>query len=251
MGRGNTQYGRPRHLGRRSLTILTVELSVPPAAPARTPTPTRSALFRRVACCFRRDTLQPLCFSFGRAHAYASCPSRRDDAVRRCFLAAMTGSAGATTEPRRVGPARQHPAGGFGIATFKALLNRAAEGERGEPLDAGRSAGAGGAEIIQRTAHYNILLSEFDYVENYEAVDLFRETYLAVSRTVPSRSTTSSPTPFRSTRASSRALTSTTPAQLAGQPTYSVSGSSRPVRDDRSIATLACPGRGSPHPKLG
>jgi endonuclease/exonuclease/phosphatase family metal-dependent hydrolase len=76
------------------------------------------------------------------------------------------------------------PAGeGIRIATFNASLNRAAEGELVENLSTPDDPQAAAvAEIIQRTQPDILLINEFDYVENDEAVDLFRDNYLAVSQ---------------------------------------------------------------------
>lgn len=73
--------------------------------------------------------------------------------------------------------------GGFRIATFNASLNRAAAGDLVTDLSTSDDPQAAAvAEIIQRTRPDIILLNEFDYVEDLEAVDLFRDNYLAVSQ---------------------------------------------------------------------
>jgi hypothetical protein len=65
--------------------------------------------------------------------------------------------------------------------TFNASLNRAAEGELVADLSTSDDPQAAAvAEIIQRTRPDVLLLNEFDYVPDGEAVDLFRENYLEV-----------------------------------------------------------------------
>ncbi len=65
--------------------------------------------------------------------------------------------------------------------TFNASLNRTRAGELVEDLSTPDDAQAATvAEIIQRTRPDVLLLNEFDYVPNGEAVDLFRENYLEV-----------------------------------------------------------------------
>ena len=103
-------------------------------------------------------------------------------------LLATAGTSQATSEPPGGGstpPDVSTPPDpeGVRIATFNASLNRAVEGELVANLSTPDDPQAAAvAEIIQLTRPDIILLNEFDYVENYEAVDLFRENYLAVSQ---------------------------------------------------------------------
>jgi hypothetical protein len=74
------------------------------------------------------------------------------------------------------------PAGGFRVATFNASLNRSAAGELVTSLSTPDDPQAANvAEIIQRVRPDILLVNEFDYVEGGEAVDLFRDNYLAVA----------------------------------------------------------------------
>ncbi len=103
-------------------------------------------------------------------------------------LLATAGTSQATSEPPGGGSTPTDVSTppdpeGVRIATFNASLNRTAEGELVTNLSTpDDSQAAAVAEIIQLTRPDIILLNEFDYVENYEAVDLFRDNYLAVSQ---------------------------------------------------------------------
>lgn len=67
------------------------------------------------------------------------------------------------------------------IATFNASLNRDAEGQLIADLsDPDNQQARNAAETIQRSGADIILINEFDYTEDNEAVDLFRENYLEV-----------------------------------------------------------------------
>jgi hypothetical protein len=69
------------------------------------------------------------------------------------------------------------------IATFNASLNRATEGELVADLSTPDDAQARQvAETIQRTDPDVVLVNEFDFDEDGEAVDLFRDHYLEVSQ---------------------------------------------------------------------
>ncbi len=69
------------------------------------------------------------------------------------------------------------------VATFNASLNRSAEGELVRDLAApGNLQAATVAEIVQRAAPDIVLVNEFDYVPDDEAVDLFRRNYLEVGQ---------------------------------------------------------------------
>jgi hypothetical protein len=68
-------------------------------------------------------------------------------------------------------------------ATFNASLNRSVAGELVADLSTGDNAQAQTvAEIIQRAAADIVLVNEFDYVENSQALNLFRDNYLAVGQ---------------------------------------------------------------------
>ena len=103
-------------------------------------------------------------------------------------LLATAGTSQATSEPPGGGSTPPDASTapdpeGVRVATFNASLNRTAEGELVTNLSTpDDSQAAAVAEIIQLTRPDIILLNEFDYVENYEAVDLFRDNYLAVSQ---------------------------------------------------------------------
>src|SRR5262245_53363039 len=74
-------------------------------------------------------------------------------------------------------------AGTFRVATFNASLNRAAEGELVADLSTpGDAQAAAVAEVIQHIRPDILLINEFDYVDGGEAVELFRDNYLAVSQ---------------------------------------------------------------------
>ncbi|MGA8048506.1 MAG: endonuclease/exonuclease/phosphatase family protein [Dermatophilaceae bacterium] len=69
------------------------------------------------------------------------------------------------------------------FATFNASLNRNFEGQLVTDLSTPDNAQAQAvAEIIQRTRPDVLLINEFDYVEDGEAVELFQENYLSVSQ---------------------------------------------------------------------
>jgi Endonuclease/Exonuclease/phosphatase family len=69
------------------------------------------------------------------------------------------------------------------FATFNASLNRNSAGQLVADLSTPNNAQAKTvAEIIQRTRPDVLLINEFDFVEDDEAVDLFRENYLEVSQ---------------------------------------------------------------------
>lgn len=69
------------------------------------------------------------------------------------------------------------------VATYNLSLNRGAEGELVNDLSTPDNAQAKAvAEVIQRADADVILLNEFDYVDGYQAVDLFRQNYLQVSQ---------------------------------------------------------------------
>jgi len=69
------------------------------------------------------------------------------------------------------------------IATYNASLNRSAAGELLSDLSTPENQQARNiAEVIQRNDPDILLLNEFDYVEDYAAVDLFRQNYLQVSQ---------------------------------------------------------------------
>ncbi|WP_043847236.1 endonuclease/exonuclease/phosphatase family protein [Crystallibacter crystallopoietes] len=69
------------------------------------------------------------------------------------------------------------------IATYNASLNRSAAGELLRDLSTPENQQARNiAEVIQRNDPDILLLNEFDYVEDYAAVDLFRQNYLQVSQ---------------------------------------------------------------------
>jgi endonuclease/exonuclease/phosphatase family metal-dependent hydrolase len=75
------------------------------------------------------------------------------------------------------------PEAGLRIATFNASLNRAAEGELVEDLStADDQQAANVAAILQHTRPDVVLLNEFDYVEDGQAVELFRTNYLLLSQ---------------------------------------------------------------------
>lgn len=67
--------------------------------------------------------------------------------------------------------------------TFNASLNRASAGQLVADLSTRDNAQAATvAEIVQRTRPDVLLLNEFDYVPDHEAVDLFRDNYLEVGQ---------------------------------------------------------------------
>lgn len=75
------------------------------------------------------------------------------------------------------------PAGELRIATFNSSLNRGAAGQLVTDLGTPNNAQAKNiAEIIQLTNADVILINEFDYVADGQAIDLFRENYLEVSQ---------------------------------------------------------------------
>jgi glycerophosphoryl diester phosphodiesterase len=71
----------------------------------------------------------------------------------------------------------------FRVATFNASLNRSAEGALVADLSTPDNRQAQTvAEIVQRNAPDIVLINEFDYVAGNEALDLFRDNYLAVGQ---------------------------------------------------------------------
>ncbi|HLL63316.1 MAG TPA: endonuclease/exonuclease/phosphatase family protein, partial [Propionibacteriaceae bacterium] len=69
------------------------------------------------------------------------------------------------------------------FATYNASLNRAAAGHLVSDLSTPDNTQARNiAEVLQRVRPDVVLLNEFDYVENYRAVDLFRSNYLERSQ---------------------------------------------------------------------
>jgi len=87
----------------------------------------------------------------------------------------------ATASPAAGGGDHHHAKPTVRFQTFNASLNRAAEGELVADLSTPDDPQAAAvAEIIQRTRPDVLLLNEFDYVPDGEAVDLFRDNYLEV-----------------------------------------------------------------------
>ncbi|MBR0643505.1 glycerophosphodiester phosphodiesterase family protein [Plastoroseomonas hellenica] len=69
------------------------------------------------------------------------------------------------------------------VATFNASLNRSAEGELVADLSTPDNQQARTvAEVIQRNAPDIVLINEFDYVPDNQALDLFRDNYLGVGQ---------------------------------------------------------------------
>jgi hypothetical protein len=69
------------------------------------------------------------------------------------------------------------------FATYNASLNRAAAGQLVADLSTPDNTQARNiAEVLQRVRPDVVLLNEFDYVEGYQAVNLFRRNYLEVSQ---------------------------------------------------------------------
>ena len=69
------------------------------------------------------------------------------------------------------------------FATYNASLNRAAAGQLVSDLSTPDNTQARNiAEVLQRVRPDVVLLNEFDYVEGYQAVDLFRRNYLERSQ---------------------------------------------------------------------
>ncbi len=69
------------------------------------------------------------------------------------------------------------------FATFNASLNRGTAGQLVTDLSApGNAQASGAAETIQRADADVILVNEFDYAEDGEAAELFRDNYLAVGQ---------------------------------------------------------------------
>ncbi len=69
------------------------------------------------------------------------------------------------------------------FATYNASLNRAAAGQLVSDLSTPTNTQARNiAEVLQRVRPDVVLLNEFDYVEDYRAVDLFRTNYLERSQ---------------------------------------------------------------------
>ena len=69
------------------------------------------------------------------------------------------------------------------FATYNASLNRAAAGQLVSDLSTPDNTQARNiAEVLQRVRPDGVLLNEFDYVEDYRAVDLFRRSYLERSQ---------------------------------------------------------------------
>ena len=69
------------------------------------------------------------------------------------------------------------------FATYNASLNRAAAGQLVSDLSTPDNTQARNiAEVLQRVRPDVVLLNEFDYVENYRAVNLFRSNYLERSQ---------------------------------------------------------------------
>ena len=67
------------------------------------------------------------------------------------------------------------------FATYNASLNRATAGQLVADLTTPGNAQAGNiAEVLQRVRPDVVLLNEFDYVQGYQAVNLFRSNYLEV-----------------------------------------------------------------------
>ncbi len=92
-------------------------------------------------------------------------------------LALVPGPVAAAPEPG----SHPHHAKSVRFQTFNASLNRAAAGELVADLSTPDDPQAAAvAEIIQRTRPDVLLLNEFDYVPDGEAVDLFRDNYLEV-----------------------------------------------------------------------
>ncbi|GAB3019575.1 endonuclease [Nocardioides flavus (ex Wang et al. 2016)] len=78
---------------------------------------------------------------------------------------------------------RHGSAGEIRFATFNASLNRSTEGQLVVDLSTpGNAQAARAAETIQRTNPDVVLVNEFDFVEDGEAAELFRDNYLAVGQ---------------------------------------------------------------------
>ena len=110
---------------------------------------------------------------------------------RRRTTAALTAAAtliGAAAVTALAGPAAAAPPDGRGptelrVATYNLSLNRNAPGQLVADLTTGTNAQAKTvAEVIQRANPDIVLLNEFDYVPNDQAVNLFRDNYLEVSQ---------------------------------------------------------------------
>ena len=111
--------------------------------------------------------------------------------TRRRTTAALTVTAtliGAAAVTALAGPAAAAPPDGRGptelrVATYNLSLNRNAPGQLVADLTTGTNAQAKTvAEVIQRANPDVVLLNEFDYVPNDQAVNLFRDNYLEVSQ---------------------------------------------------------------------
>ena len=111
--------------------------------------------------------------------------------TRRRTTAALTVTAtliGAAAVTALAGPAAAAPPDGRGptelrVATYNLSLNRNAPGQLVADLTTGTNAQAKTvAEVIQRANPDIVLLNEFDYVPNDQAVNLFRDNYLEVSQ---------------------------------------------------------------------
>ena len=103
-------------------------------------------------------------------------------AVTVAVAAATAVAAPATAQPVDLSKTRGGPEP-VRFATFNASLNRDMEGDLLKDLRSGDSSQIEAvAEIIQRTRPDVLLLNEFDYVRDYEAVDAFRKQYLRVGQ---------------------------------------------------------------------
>ena len=98
------------------------------------------------------------------------------DRARRAERGSRRADAGRRPRCRRPGQTVR-------FATYNASLNRAAAGQLVSDLSTPSNAQARNiAEVLQRVRPDVVLLNEFDYVEDYQAVNLFRTNYLQVSQ---------------------------------------------------------------------
>ncbi len=96
-------------------------------------------------------------------------------------LAVLTGVLGAPAQAADRGDRGRDKTVRF--ATYNASLNRATAGQLVSDLSTRNNVQAGNiAEVLQRVRPDVVLINEFDYVENYQAVNLFRDNYLERSQ---------------------------------------------------------------------
>ena len=109
--------------------------------------------------------------------------TRRSLRIAVGFLAVLAAVTGVPVAPAQAADRADRRDRTVRFATYNASLNRATAGQLVADLTTPGNAQAGNiAEVLQRVRPDVVLLNEFDYVQGYQAVNLFRSNYLEVSQ---------------------------------------------------------------------